>query len=138
ESQSVAELLMGQGDAAPGQNAVLEALVNPYLSNEVRQLAQTQYEQMNARAEASSPLGKIAADEGFIPGTPEFNNRVRELNEAEYRRLTPIEQGGAAITYNPLTGQAEYAVAPAGLASQLNEQPSIPQEAIDALRSGEG
>lgn len=140
ESQSIAELLMPKDGQAPSSASIIAAALNPYIDDNTRQFALMQQQQMNARSEASSPLGKIAADEGFVPGTPEFNNRVRELNEAEYRRLTPIEQGGAAITYNPLTGQAEYAVAPANLAAQLNSQtaPEIPQGAIDALRNGEG
>ena len=35
-----------------------------------------------ARAQAMSPAGKLAADEGYVRGTPEFSARVKEINEA--------------------------------------------------------
>lgn len=141
ESQSIAELLMGQGDGAPDNNAVLQALVNPYVSDEVRGLANMQWQRMNAAAEASSPLGKIAADEGYQPGTAEFNNRVRQLNAIEQQKAYAVDAGGALVVRDPETGAYRYAVAPEGLAAQINsQQPSsnIPPEAIEALRRGEG
>lgn len=122
ESQSIAELLMGQGESAPDNNAVLQALVNPYVSDEVRQLAGMQYQRMNAAAEASSPLGKIAADEGYQPGTAEFNNRVRQLNAIEQQKAYAVDAGGALVVRDPETGAYRYAVAPEGLAGQLNNQ----------------
>lgn len=140
ESQSIAELLMPKEGQAPSSASIIAAALNPYIDDNTRQLALTQYQQMNARSEASSPLGKIAADEGFVPGTPEFNQRVQQLGEIDRRRAVAVEQGGSVVTYDPATGTAQYAVAPADLAAQLNSQtaPEIPQEAIDALRSGEG
>jgi hypothetical protein len=39
-----------------------------------------------------SPAGKIAADEGFKPGTPEFNNRVQTIvKEGTTVKLSPAE-----------------------------------------------
>lgn len=141
ESQSIAELLMGQGDGAPDNNAVLQALVNPYVSDEVRGLANMQWQRMNAAAEALSPLGKIAADEGYRPGTPEFYQRVADLGNIDRMKHIPIEAGGSLLEYDPVSGGVRYAVAPADLAGRLNsQQPSsdIPPDAIEALRRGEG
>src|SRR5690606_31681609 len=82
---------------------------------------------------------KIAADEGFVPGTPEFNQRVTELGNIERMKHIPIEAGGSLLAFDPVTGQVNYAVAPAELAGSLNnQQPTIPPEAVEALRRGEG
>lgn len=126
ESQSIAELLMPKEGQAPSSASIIAAALNPYIDDNTRQLALMQYQQMNARSEASSPLGKIAADEGFIPGTPEFNQRVLELGNVDRAKHIPIEAGGSLLQVDPATGEVSYAVAPAGLAGQLNNQDPPP------------
>lgn len=72
ESQSIAELLMGQGDAAPDRNAVLQALLNPYASDEVRGLAQMQWQQMNPAPAAPTEFARLQAERDALPvGSPQ-------------------------------------------------------------------
>lgn len=72
ESQSIAELLMGQGESAPDNNAVLQALVNPYVSDEVRQLAGMQYQRMNPDPVAPTEFARLQAERDALPvGSPQ-------------------------------------------------------------------
>lgn len=64
------------------------------------------------KPEALSALGKQAADEGFRPGTPDFNHRVVELGKAERMKTLSVQPGGGVATYDPQTGQTNFAIAP--------------------------
>lgn len=64
------------------------------------------------KPEAMSTLGKVAADEGLRPGTPEFNSRVIELGKAERMKTFSVQAGGGVATYDPQTGQTTFAIAP--------------------------
>lgn len=87
--------------------------------------------------EALSTAGKEAQDEGFRPGTPEFNRRVTErLNIADTRYI-PVQAGGNVGVVAP--GQApRWAIGGSGSPNQAQAQPNIPQAAIEALRNGQG
>jgi len=93
------------------------------------------------KPEAMSALGKQAADEGFRPGTPDFNHRVVELGKAERVKTLSVQPGGGVATYDPQTGKTEFAIAPnygggqTGAPADNGQTPSsIPQGAIDYLR----
>jgi len=73
-----------------GQKMTVQALANP-----------------QAR-EALSSFGKIATDEGFAPGTPQYQARVSELWKAEQQKYIPFTQGGGVASVTP--GQAPQLV----------------------------
>ena len=82
------------------------------------------------KPEAMSALGKQAADEGFRPGTPEFNSRVIELGKAERVKTLSVQPGGGVATYDPQTGKTEFAIAPnygQGQTGAPAGNPSTPQ-----------
>lgn len=80
--------------------------------------------------EALSTAGKIAADMGFRPGTPEYNQKVTEIWTADQFKTIPVTAGGNVVGYNPATGEGRYVVG--GAAAQGGG--NIPGGAIDALR----
>lgn len=77
-----------------------------------------------AKLEALSTAGKIAADMGFKPGTPEYNAKVGEIWTASEAK--PYVVGGETRLYQPKIGGPGQAVG------------GIPPGAIDALKRGEG
>lgn len=87
--------------------------------------------------EALSTAGKIAADEGLPPGTPQYAARVREITEAEFFKTVPYEPGGGVARVDARTGQVTPLIVPYGQPQQPAAT-SIPDAAIAALRSGEG
>lgn len=64
------------------------------------------------KPEAVSTAGKMAVDEGYQPGTPEFNGRVKQIISAEATKTIPYQPGGGVATYNTQTGKAEVIVQP--------------------------
>lgn len=96
------------------------------------------------KPEAMSALGKQAADEGFRPGTPEFNSRVIELGKAERVKTLSVQPGGGVATYDPQTGKTEFAIAPnygqgqTGAPAGVGQSPARPADkaAYDALPPG--
>lgn len=62
------------------------------------------------KPEALSTFGKIAADEGFQPGTPEFNDRVMQHAKAEAFKIITPQPGAGAVAYNPMTGESRVVV----------------------------
>ena len=64
------------------------------------------------RPEALSTAGKIAVDEGYQPGSPEFNSRVKQIVVSEATKTIPYQPGGGVATYNAQTGQAQVIVQP--------------------------
>jgi len=62
--------------------------------------------------EALSTAGKIASDEGFQPGTPEFNARVTEIFTAQQMKTVPYQAGGGVASVNPQTGEVRPLVIP--------------------------
>lgn len=62
--------------------------------------------------EALSSAGKQAVDEGFRPGTPDFNDRVREIWSIGERKLIPTQPGGGVARYDPVTGRTEMVIVP--------------------------
>lgn len=59
-----------------------------------------------------STFGKIAQDEGFQPGTPQYNARVTQLVQADAVKTIPYTQGGGVAGFNPLTGTTSSIVQP--------------------------
>ena len=57
-----------------------------------------------ARAQALSPQGKQAAEEGNAPGTPEFKARVKELNEAKAAKPSDKAAEGVAKATSAISG----------------------------------
>lgn len=64
------------------------------------------------RPEALSTAGKIAVDEGYQPGTAEFNSRVKQIVVSEATKTIPYQPGGGVATYNAQTGQTQVIVQP--------------------------
>ena len=64
------------------------------------------------RPEALSTAGKIAVDEGYQPGSPEFNARVKQIVVSEATQTIPYQPGGGVATYNAQTGQTQVIVQP--------------------------
>ncbi len=64
------------------------------------------------RPEALSTAGKIAVDEGYQPGTAEFNSRVKQIVVSEATKPIPYQPGGGVATYNAQTGQTQVIVQP--------------------------
>lgn len=62
--------------------------------------------------EALSAAGKVAADMGLRPGTPEFNAKVTEIFAAEQQKTISYQPGGGVVGYNPMTGQTTPIVQP--------------------------
>lgn len=64
--------------------------------------------------EALSAAGKLAADMGFRPGTPEYNAKVGEIFQAEQVKTVPFQAGGGIASVNTATGQVTPLVVPQG------------------------
>lgn len=82
------------------------------------------------KPEALSTLGKIAADEGKVPGTPAFNHRVMELGDIERKKAMSIQPGGGIGIYDPQTGKTDFTVVPnygQGQTGAPAGNPSTPQ-----------
>lgn len=96
------------------------------------------------KPEALSTLGKIAADEGKVPGTPAFNHRVIELGKAERVKTLSVQPGGGVATYDPQTGKTDFTVVPnydqgpTGAPAGVGQSPARPADkaAYDALPPG--
>lgn len=54
--------------------------------------------------EALSTAGKLAADEGLQPGTPEFGKRVNEIWRSGERKIVATQAGGGVAEIDPITG----------------------------------
>ena len=65
-----------------------------------------------AGREALSTAGKIAADMGFKPGTPEYNAKVAEVWKADQIKTVPYQAGGGIASYDVSTGQVTPLVVP--------------------------
>lgn len=64
------------------------------------------------KPEALSAMGKQASDAGYQPGSPEFNNYVKQLALAEATKTIPYTQGGGVAGYNSMTGQTQNIITP--------------------------
>lgn len=62
--------------------------------------------------EILSTYGKIAADRGLQPGSPEFTAFVTQAWQADQVKTIPYTQGGGVAGYNPATGVTNTIVAP--------------------------
>lgn len=62
--------------------------------------------------EALSNAGKIAADMGLQPGTPEFNEQVRRIFTAEQNKTLAAQPGGTILQTNPFTGETQVLAGP--------------------------
>lgn len=60
--------------------------------------------------EALSTAGKIAADMGLQPGTPEFNQKVSEIFATQQNKTVSYQPGGNVISHNPITGESRALV----------------------------
>ena len=97
------------------------------------------------RPEALSTAGKIAVDEGYQPGSPEFNSRVKQIVVSEATKTIPYQPGGGVATYNAQTGQAQvivqpnYGDQPAGAPAQPSGNIARPKTKAerDALKPGQ-
>lgn len=100
------------------------AAYDPNWVNSQQQMAQLL--QTPQGQEALSTAGKEAQDEGFRPGTPEFNRRVTErLNMADTKYL-PVQAGGNVVAIAP--GQApQWAVAAPGVAQPQAQNTQLPR-----------
>lgn len=63
-------------------------------------------------AEAFSPYGKIAADEGLPVGSPQYAARVKELWQVDQARFLTPQPGAGVVRANPVTGEAQVVFAP--------------------------
>lgn len=63
-------------------------------------------------AEILSSYGKIAADRGLQPGTPEFSQFVTQAWQADQVKTIPYQAGGGVAGYNPVTGVTNTIIAP--------------------------
>lgn len=59
-----------------------------------------------------STFGKIAQDEGYQPGTPQYAARVTQLVQADAIKTISYTQGGGVAGYNAITGQTSSIVQP--------------------------
>jgi len=97
------------------------------------------------RPEALSTAGKIAVDEGYQPGSPEFNARVKQIVVSEATKTIPYQPGGGVATYNAQTGQTQvivqpnYGDQPAGAPAQPSGNIARPKTKAerDALKPGQ-
>lgn len=83
--------------------------------------------------EALSSAGKVAADMGFKPGTPEYNDMVRQVwTESQSK---PYVVGGETRLYTPRMGaQAKAQIIPQKPAGMTDDQ--IWAQAHEAVRNG--
>jgi hypothetical protein len=96
------------------------------------------------KPEAVSTAGKMAVDEGYQPGTPEFNGRVKQIISAEAVKIITPQPGAGALSYNTQTGQATVLVQPndgggqfgqpAGAPATPSQGTAPPPAAIDYLK----
>lgn len=66
------------------------------------------------KPEALSTFGKIAADKGLQPGTPEFAADVAAQVKADAFKTVPMVPGGGVAGINTQTGQAQVLIKPDG------------------------
>jgi hypothetical protein len=80
--------------------------------------------------QALSNYGKIAVDEGFRPGTPQYTARVTQLYTADQVKTIPTQPGGGVAQYNPATGRTEMVIVPnqGGYAVGAPVQPGTTQQ----------
>ena len=97
------------------------------------------------RPEALSTAGKIAVDEGYQRGSPEFHERVKQIVVSEATKTIPYQPGGGVATYNAQTGQTQvivqpnYGDQPAGAPAQPSGNIARPKTKAerDALKPGQ-
>lgn len=87
--------------------------------------------------EALSTAGKLAADMGLRPGTPEFNAKVGEIFQAEQIKTVPFQAGGGIASVNTATGQVTPLVVPQdyGGSQQVGMGQAAPSPGIPRLTS---
>lgn len=94
------------------------------------------------KPEALSAMGKQAADAGYQPGTPEFNNYVKQLALAEATKTIPYTDGGGVAGYNSMTGQTQNIITPnpGGMeaGTPVSGGGGIPPAAVADLRANPG
>lgn len=65
-------------DPNAGVDIIAEALVNPYVSDDVRGLAKMAYERANPKPAAPTSFMQEAEASGLLPGTPEYQKAMRD------------------------------------------------------------
>jgi hypothetical protein len=81
--------------------------------------------------EALSTAGKIAADEGYRPGTPEFGARVNQIWQAESTKFLATQPGGGVASIVP--GQrAQFVIQP----NDGSQPAGAPASGVPALPPG--
>ena len=78
------------------------------------------------RPEALSTAGKIAVDEGYQPGSPEFNARVKQIVVSEATKIITPQPGAGALSYNTQTGQTNVLVQPNEGGGQFGQPAGAP------------
>jgi len=109
-----------------------------------QQLTTLQALQQPGGQEALSTAGKEAADAGFKPGTPQFNDFVRNRLVSSDRKVIPYTAGGGVGIYDPASGGVSNLItpntgnAPAGTPVQQSNVPRLtnPSE-VSSLKPGQ-
>lgn len=103
ESGDIAQLLVGGG----GKDAVAAALVNPYISDEVRGLAEAQFKRMNPAPQQPTEFERMLANANILPGTPEYVEANRRAAQGKYDPLISATLPGDRFYSGPQSGLAE-------------------------------
>jgi hypothetical protein len=135
EAAQAAELAAAEEAQAEAEGAQQEALLYKGLaerSDEARRSVMADIiKKRSESAGAQSTFGKQAMDEGFKPGTPEFQNRVKEL------QLRSVEASEARFGLQAAAGERAAAASERAAAEAIRKGQEMSPKEIDLLVSTE-
>jgi hypothetical protein len=104
EGNAVLSALMGGGDGLTGpsgEDAVLAAMMNPYIPDDVKQYAQAQWERKNPKPLAPTEFERMLQASGVQPGTPDWAQAMARAVENRTDPQVTVSLPGGGIFVGP-------------------------------------
>ena len=116
ESLEVLRALMG-GDAPASNDAVLAALTNPYVSDQVRDLAGMEYQRRNPKPQQPNAWEQMLLGAGLAPGSDEWRQANADAIRAKNDPQVTVTLPGGGIFVGPQSELANVLQGGGGQAS---------------------
>lgn len=102
ESNAVLQALMAGGEPTEGgADPVLAALANPYIGEQVRDIAGMEYQRRNPKPPAPTEFERMLAGAGILPGSPEYIDANRRAAMAKSDPQVTVTLPGGGIFVGP-------------------------------------
>lgn len=141
ESSAVARALVEGGSGPDNESSVLDALVNPYVDDRTRGLAEMRFKAMQPKQKEPNAWEQMLLGAGLQPGTEQWRSANADAIRAKNDPIITVSLPGGGIFNGPQSELANVLQGGGGQTSGAapGATPAAPPpEAVQALQRGEG